>query len=362
MANLPILVLEKIFSELASLNEMIRCSCVCKNWREAYEICKPTTLCLSSGFMPLNHRLAYSTERVRRCEFFKTSEDLQFLASEITRTHFANIRKLIIIAPDRFEYEFVYHPFSFEKQLNHFKKLEYVEIQRRICLDLKHFELDLPMLKVLCFNADRDPEKFYKDEIPPKMMLNTPSLEVLEVQPRQRPFGFSEFILKFPHQLKSLTAILNIPDFGFKTKFKQLECLAVRMSDLEFSEDFLSSFPNLKLLLLFISCDDRDELEKKLMDQKKRYGLNDLEVLINNTEDDNYTLDHENWRKYMRHEEIVQYCPVDFSVDFNKLVEHAVPLNHFKSFFRVRGLEVGRVADQSVLLDLLKNVKTFYLL
>ena len=369
MENLPLLVLEKIFSELTNLNEVIRCSSVCKNWRVAYEVCKPTTLCLFSDFMPLNYRLAYSTERVKRCQFFKTSEDLQFLASEITKTHFANIRKLIIIAsnPRDFNFKIEYHPFSFGKQLNHFQKLEYLEIQRRIWLDLKDSKLDLPMLKVLLFNPNRKKKDFDKDEILPKVMLNTPSLEVLEIYPR-RDFPFSEFILKFPHQLKSLTAIVST--FDPKTKFEQLECLAVRMSQHNYRDDFLSSFPNLKLLLLLIYCEDRDELEKQLIEQKKRYGLDDLEILFNGPDDDfdcildhdNYTPDYENWRKYMRHKEIVQYCPIELMVDFNELIEQAVPLEHFQSFFRINVLKLGNVADQSLLLDFLKIVQTFSVL
>ena len=357
------MVLEKIFYGLDSLNEMIRCSCVCKNWRAAYEVFKPTTLCLhSKAFKLLNYRLAYSTQRVRRCEFFKTSSDLQFLASEITRTHFANIRKLVILSPNRFEYRFVYHPFSFGKQLNHFQKLEYLELQKGICLQLEDSELDLPMLKVLCFNAMRKKKYLndveYNEEVRQEVLLNTPSLEVFEVQPYDGPNYFSDFVFKFPHQLRSLTAILMGGEFDPKTKFEQLECLAVKGSVYgKLRENLLSFFPNLKLLLLF-TC----HIVKQLIEQKKRFGLDNLEILINDTEDYDFTLDHVNWRKYVRYEGTVQYCPIEFSVDFNKFVEHAVPLNLFKSFFRLNILKLGRVVDQSLLLDFLRIVKTFYTL
>ena len=370
MESLPLLVLEKIFSELASLNEMVRCSLVCRNWRAAYEACKPTTLCLfSKAFMPLNHRLTYSTERVRKCQLFKTFEDLQFLASEITIARFANLRKLVIFTPNCREYGLEYHPFSFRKQLNHFKKLEYLEIQKGVSFIMEDSELDLPMLKVLCFNANRKWKEFDEEEarVPPKVLLNTPSLEVLEVQPYDLGFSFSEFILKYPNQLRSLTVIPDTAEFNQKTKFEQLECLAVRLKYWEFTDDFLTQFPNLKLLLLFTY--DRDGLiNKKLTEQKKRFGLDDLEVLINSTVDRDYTLDlyytldHENWRKYVRHEQTFKYCPIELVVDLNQAIEYAVPLDRFQSFFRLNGLKVGRVADPSLLVDFLRIVETFFFL
>ena len=381
MENLPILVLKKIYSELTNLNEVVRCSSVCRNWRTAYEVCKPTTLCLYSEFMPLNHRLAYSTERVSRCQCFEIREDgLQFLASEITRTHFANIRKLIIFPPIREESNLKYHSFSFEKQLNHFQKLEHLEFQRGVRFDLEDSELDLPILKVLCFNADRKQKEFDDEEydegsseqfdeesgeevtVTPKVVLNTPSLEILELQPFNRSVSFSEFLLKHPNQLRSLTALLDYDGFKPKTKFERLKCLAVRIDELK--DNFLSFFPNLKLLLFLSTWDPDHSLHRRLMEQKKRFRLDDLEILKKHKEDRdlNYCLDHENWRKYVRHEETVQYCPVDLAVDFNKLVHHALPLDLFKSFFRLRGLKVGRVADQSLLLDFLRIAKTFHFL
>ena len=79
-------------------------------------------------------------------------------------------------------------------------------------------------------------------------------------------------------------------------------------------------------------------------------------------EDFDYTLDHENWRKYVRHEQTVKYCPIELAVDINQVVEHAVPLDRFQSFFRLNGLKVGRVADPSLLVSFLRIVETFFFL
>ena len=151
MENLPFVVLRKIFYKLTNLNEIIRCSLVCKNWRLAYETCKPELLCLyTNNFVPLNKRLAFTNEKVAKYNSFHFTS-VKFIDSEITRIHFENIKKLIFFKYDMFPCgKLGRTKNSLQTQINHFKSLEYLEIQDDYFFKSKGKEhINLPNLKVL---------------------------------------------------------------------------------------------------------------------------------------------------------------------------------------------------------------------
>lgn len=85
---------------MRSLNEAIKCSYVCRNWRAAYEQIRPEKLFLYfDAFILLNHSLFYTKERVDESHFLRIPSDLQFLSSDAARSHFVSIKKLVIF-PD----------------------------------------------------------------------------------------------------------------------------------------------------------------------------------------------------------------------------------------------------------------------
>lgn len=380
MEGLPFVVLEKIFSEMNNLNEIVRCSLVCRNWRAAYKAYKPETLCLHhDNFLALNHRLFHSTEKLTRWNFFKTSANLQFLHSEITKTHFENIKKLIVFEFYEFSFDLHYHcKLSFQNQLNYFRSLEYLEIRgRKMTLDDN--ELELPKLKTLCFEAC----KIEGDTI--QIILNTPSLESLTVfeldYPSDQLSELSDFKFLFPHQLKYLEFQYNgsvRKKFKLKEKFEKLECLVLRSnwdSDLEqrliknrelhgpfvletqtISDNFLSSFPSLKFLFSFLltSAD-----EENLEEQKRKLNLNNLIFL-----DFDYCqeLDCGNWQKYASRREQFRFYPGGLGASFSKLVRCQIPFDYFKEdYLNLVELQVGHVVDQSALVDLLKSTRLLYI-
>lgn len=376
MENLPLLVLRKIFDELiTNLNDAIRYSLVCKNWRTAYEIIyKPKTLCLCPNeFLRLNHSLLFSDEKLTKFNCFRIpKETLPFLSSEITRVHFENIKKLVIFK-FRWVYltKFEFHDFSFRDHINHFRHLEYLEIQYPIA-NLKDSEIDLPNLKTLYLN------KCEFNERETEIVLNTPSLEHLVLYESTTGYSkilpsLSKFKFLFPSKLKYLRSTIGIEETNFKldTKFENLECLFLQYhyNDLHWDDpkynflpgshqvlvnDFLESFQNLKLLFSRLLPIDYVNLDK----QKLKLNLNELKCLPSFKAD----LDNANWQKYVKHRQYLRQLPYEFNLDFNQIVDCKIPLYHFKeNYFVVKLLEVGEVADQSALVEFLKSARIDHL-
>lgn len=370
MENLPIVVLRKIFGELANWNELIRCSWVCRNWRAAYEACKPETLCLAhDNFFPLNHRLLLSKDRLVKINFFKTSNDLKLLESEFARAHFANIKKLILTeihVNSQTNYQ-LGCTFSFKNQLNHFRNLEYLEIQSKI-LTFRDTEIELPKLKTLClYRCDCDDERV-------KIVLNTPSLEtlgILSIETSIIPenlIAITNFKFLFPNKLKYLEFKLTGKDvFKFSTRFENLECLVLKnyrtifhqdFSTCLLSDDFLSALPSLKFLFSTFTRNrpDRPNLER----QKKKFKLNDL--ICQDIDGCRERFDYNNWQAYLQYKEQVSFYPEKFKADFSELINCQLPLHHFKEdYLKLVGLNVGNVTDRSGLIELLKSTKLQWL-
>ena len=365
MKNLPFVTLWKIFGELDSLNEVVRCSLVCKNWRAAYEAYKPKTLCLChDNYMPLHHRLILSNERLTRLNFFKTSKDFQFLQSDITRAHFANIRKLIVfqVTVDPFANYYVHCGLSFRDQINHFRSLEYLEIQNRI-LSFEDNELELPELKTLRFLRSR----FESENI--SVVLNTPLLENLcilqdEFDSNPKIPKLTDFKFLFPHQLKYLVIRIHQENFKFETKFENLECL-VLLSDPCFERDFsgpkLSDnflAPLTSLKFLFHHRIASAELFK-LEEQKRKLGLNKL---IFQEFDFWPQLDYENWHKYEEQRDQYRYSPAIIWTNFHDLVNcQMYPRYLEENSLSLSDLEVGTVSDQPLLIEFLKHTRIGYI-
>ena len=339
MENLPIIVLRKIFNKLTNLNEIIRCSLVCKNWRLAYETCKHELLCLyTSNFEPLNRKLAFTNGKVTNYNSFHFT-NVKFIDSEFTRIHFSNIKKLIVYEYGHWQRENFGRPEnSLQSQINHFKSLEYVEIQDDYFFKSKDEEhLNLPNLKVLILLIHTKQNQ---------IVLNTPSLEVLTIN------SLDEVNLLFPQQLKYLT--LNTM-WEFQNYFVNLKCLTMFTHTINESlkNEFLKYLPNLKFLFIIFDLNTNEPpFLNKLESQKEKYNLNDLKVIEH--ED---LFDYKNWRNYIELKEQIHWWPDGFDVDFKELINCKVPFNYFEdNYLRVKSLKIGNVPDQSQLVAFLKKI------
>ena len=338
MENLPLVVLRKIFYKLTNLNEIIRCSLVCKNWRLAYETCKPELLCLyTNNFVPLNKRLTFTNEKVTKYNSLNFT-NVKFIDSEITRIHFANIKKFIVFHNDYWIHEKFGDPEnSLQSQLNHFQSLEYVEIQNDFFFKSKGEEhLNLPNLKVLILYGH------FED----KFVLNTPLLEVFITNVELDIFNFL-----FPQQLRYIYANIfgeNQNDF---VNLKSLKIHNVDELNKLLNNDFFKNLPNLKFLFLFYN-DEYPLHLSKLESQKRKYNLNDLEVIEHKD-----LFDYKNWKNYIKFKEQIHLWPYGFNLDFNELINCKVPFNCFEeNYLPIDSLEIENVPDQSRLVAFLKKL------
>ena len=374
MENLPFLFLKELFSQMPGLNEAIRCSHVCKNWRAAYEaLIKPETLCLyfekSNRQIPLNHRLFYTNDPVAKLCFLKIafpSNELQFFHSAAS-THFSNIKKLVIFSPlsplSDYDYDHLREPLkiNFQSKLNHFKALEYCEIHCQIVVP-EDCELDLPNLKVLCV----DWCSFEKEKA--RITLNTPSLKAMKITGdrhcrHQKKANITNFKFLFPSALRHLEMIIYESNFKFDTQFENLEILVIAEKgynvfvngpNLLLADDFLESLPSLKFIfLVWYYGNDLRKLEAG----KRKFNLKDLKI-FNSETGRTERFDYPNWRWYLEHREQLRYWPGEFDLVFNKLINCQVPLDLFRtSYFRIKQMKVRQVDDQSLLVDFLRNVR-----
>ena len=340
MENLPLVVLRKIFYKLTNLNEIIRCSWVCKNWRLAYETCKPKLLCLYiENFVPFNKKLAFINEKVTNYNSFHFT-NVKFIDSEITRIHFANIKKLIVFYYSTPQYEKFRDPEnSLQSQLNHFQSLEYVEIQEDYFFKSKGEEhLNLPNLKVLIL--------FIHNNFENQFVLNTPSLEVLIA------YRLYEFTFLFPQQLRYLN--VGLVD-KIQNDFVNLKCLTMSSHTINESlkNEFLKYLPNLKFLfIIFYLKPNEPSFLNKLESQKRKYNLNDLKIIEH--ED---LFDYKNWRKYIELKEQIHLWPDGFDVDFKEMINCKIPFNYFEeNYLCVKSLKIDNVPDQSQLVEFLKKI------
>ena len=337
MENLPFVVLRKIFYKLTNLNEIIRCSLVCKNWRLAYETCKPELLCLyTNNFVPLNKKLAFTNSKVARYNSLHFT-NVKFIDSEITRIHFANIKKLIVFNNDYLiDKKFGDPENSLQSQVNHFKSLEYLEIQDDFFFKSKGEEhLNLPNLKVLILYVH------FKDQI----VLNTPLLEVLITE------SLDKFNFLFPQQLRYLN--VDLVD-KIQNDFVNLKCLTMASDNLNESlnNEFLKKLPNLKFLFLICRFANQPPYQRNLESQKRKYNLNDLKVMEH--ED---LFDYKNWKNYIKFKEQIHLWPYGFDLDFNELINCKVPFNCFEeNYLPIDSLEIDNVPDQSRLVEFLKKL------
>lgn len=371
MENLPFLFLKELFGMMPGLNEVIRCSHVCRNWRAAYEaLVKPETLCLHfeklNRLVPLNHRLFYTNDPVSKFCFLKiarSSDELQFFDS--LTTQFLNIKKLIILSP------FSSHSYdgkhlkeslkiNLKDQLNHFKALEYCEIHCQTMV-VEDCEINLPNLKVLCVGwCDFEAENA-------RIALNTPSLKAMKFTGgwfcfHQRFYlkkaNITQFKFLFPSALRHLEMIIYDPRFKFEAQFENLEVLVFsRKSQYgPLGGDFLESLPSLKFL--FLHWPD-DYLLTDLEEAKQKFNLNDLKIFAPNIfRLTNNKFDYSNWPWYLKQKKQLPYWPGEFELVFDKLVDFQVPLDLFKkNYFETKLIKVRQVDDQLLLVDLLRNVR-----
>lgn len=365
MENLPFVVLQMIFNEMENINELIRCSWVCRNWRAAYEACKPKTLCLCPGnFLELNYRPFLTNEKLKKSNFFKTfSDNLRFLDSAITRSHFASIQKLIFFECDYYTWDCLVNKISFRRHINHFRNLEHLELNFSY-LTLVDYEIDLPKLKNLGFS-----HAHYRGQTKFQIILKTPSLEALSLEFSN--FELSKFKILFPHQLRWLQFSTKKKNLKLKQKFKNLECLVLyNQYEIPYqfrfaedrpvvqllSDDFLKSFPNLKF---FFSNkhSSASVVYTNLEKQKRQFNLNDLRCLEYYSHYNREILDPENFQKYAEHREQLRYYPNELDVsDINKLMDCPVLLRYLKeNYMSLVALDLGRVSNEALLIEFLRS-------
>ena len=371
MENLPFLFLKELFGMMPDLNQVIRFSHVCRNWKAAYEtMVKPETLCLhfekTKRTIPLNHRLFYTNDRVSQLFFLKTSlpsNELRFFDSASASTHFANIRKLVIFAAPADYYNIsasADYPYKFclQKQLNTFKRLEYAEFFFTIHVQ-EACEIDLPFLKIVCFNGCQI------DGESAQIILNTPSLEAMKIHTgdRKKSIKITNFKFLFPSALRHLELTIFKTNFKFETKFDRLEVLMFSnlvwelICDFDetkklqmLADDFLEPLPSLKFLLFVHGW----PVLAKLEEEKRKFGLNDLKILTDVTDKFNYA----NWQGYLEHKEQLRYWPGKFNLVYDKLINCQIPLDLFReNYFRINEMMVCHVDNQTVLLEFLKNAQ-----
>ena len=362
--DLPFLVLKKIFRIMPNLKEAIKCSLVCKNWREAYEtMVRPQSLCLHlQAFIPLNHRLFYTNERVDPFAFFKYPDHSQFLRSELAMGHFKQIKKLILFI---FYADYALPLFRLREQLNHYESLEHVELQCKTLVQ-EECEINLPNLKSFwCHHM-----KFEENA---QVVLNTPSLEIMRLVEYSRKCSedsegsedsaeITNFKFQFPEKLKYLEMYNHKTGFKFDIEFPNLECLVfpdtlhsserVRL----FGDDFLESLPSLRFLYFSWFRD----LDLPILEEEKRkLNRKDLKIC---DEWESYKFDYKNWSKYVKDREQLSHWPSEKVVVFDQLIDCKIPLKYFEeNYLRVRELKVRQVADQALLVNFLKKVHFQYL-
>ena len=369
MENLPLVVLQKLFKLMPNLNERIKCSHVCKNWRAAYEATmRPETLCLYfQEFVPLSDRLFYTNERVSKFSFLRMPRSydyLQFLDSNAS-VLFASIKKLV--AFECFEdLKIMKSPeLRFRNQLNHFKSLEHAEIVCKMPA-LEGAEIDLPRLKVLSFGGIY---QFDGENVP--VILSTPSLQALKIGqlfgPRQDRFTIESFKFLFPHSLVFLEMPSYEADFKFKTEFANLECLVFHYDNPKlfevvvierqrvlrsFGDDFLKSVPSLKFLYFDGNMNGSDL--PKLEAERGKFGMENLKIV--DDEGPFAVFDYLNWPRYVQ--QLRNWPGENLFLVFDKLINCQIPFDLFKeNYLRIEELKVRLVADQPLLADFLRKVK-----
>ena len=391
MEKLPFVILKELFQMMDNLNAVIRCSHVCKNWRTAYQtMVGPETVCLYfQKYIPLNHRLFYTNDRVFPFQFLRLKRpapphELQFFDFETIRTHFANLKKLVILnSLGCRDDEDSCNKIVFLNQLNSFKLLEYVEIHGKIRIlegSEIEIEIDLPNLRVLGLDTIvcETPESAQALQT---LLVKAASLEAIRMTLSSGQSGFrSNLKLAFPPQLKHLNIECYKIDFKFHTELPNLESLIfkchknyeeldedylepvrpVRREERRFGEDILRSLPNLKLLILRGYCGfDLPKLEA----DKRKLDLKNLKILelCKFYKDEFNEFDYENWKRYLGE---LRYWPDPLDFRFDQLLRYRIPLDLFKeNFFRISELLVCEVDDQQLLIDFLRktNVVTLHL-
>ena len=370
MENLPLVALRKLFELMPSLNERVKCSHVCRNWRAAFEAkMRLETIALYfQKFIPLNHRLFYTNEPMSRSSFLRLPRSYdylhQFLDSNASAL-FVNIKKLVVFeCYENHNYSKV-PALRLQKQLNRFKCLEHLEIVCNMPA-LKDAEIDLPNLKVLSFWGL---SQFDDDDVP--VILNTPCLQALRIcnviAPRQKHTTTADFNFLFPQSLRFIEMTNRGENFQFETEFPNLECLVFHL-DFEwgakqvrlFSDEFLKSLPNLKMLFIHSL---QDSFHFPALDEQQRsFGSKNLKIIC----DDRLSsrmFNFSNWGRYVQHKQLLKSWPQnEFYLVFNKLINCRMPLDHFEEgYLKVNEVKVCRMVDQPLLVNFLRKAEIWIL-
>lgn len=379
MENLPILCLKKVFDYLPNLNEQIRCSCTCKQWRDAFQVFKPTTLCLYAdrGYLPINKRFVYTNGRFTSSNSFSVRFFDEFLASNVTRTYFSQVKKLAFYKRTDegvCDVNGFLPKFEFTKQLNYFRELEYLEMETEstyFCC-LKDRIIDLPKLEVLSLtlhpfkNQEMFRHHYLSDFEKSPIILNTPSLKVFN--------GglLSDFTFLFPEHLKHLDTYIVCLPIRFEQNFVNLECLILTVLDLYserkdpkiVSDELLGGLSSLKRLIIRVKpCHKPFPHSLTLAKQVADLNFDDLQVFL--FSDDN-ALDFQSLRKCTKFFGQIDHLPVNLfpflyresDSLFDEIIKSEIPLHYFSDYLQLYDLEIGNnPIDQSHLLKLLKSVR-----
>lgn len=357
-SNLPLTALKKIGEEFNELEELIKFSHVCKKWRSAYNLyLKPELLCLTLDFRPLNKRLLYSTERIKERNLLKISS-FDFLGSGHWKHHFNPLRKLVIHREPLIHDKTTILKFSFEKQLNHFENLEHIQI-RNVDFQNEDDEINLPKLKILNLTNVRFEGG--------RVIFNTPLLEILKLNQNEKSIS-DEFL--HPNSLRYLEYNLSEKtEVGELEKdlikFQNLEILFITKALISINSQKLNVKLNRKILdhlpkLKFVSNNVIEGLEKlNFLPPTSK----EIKILENFYNDGDYNLDFKNLKKYTHYRDHIGSYPLEFTVEFQSLLENKTALDLVKdNFIRLVCLYVNNLKDQTSLISFLKSLKYLSLL
>lgn len=344
MDELPALFLKNVFQYL-NQKESIRCSLVCRKWKLAYDLFKPTSLCAYFHHFPYGKRCSYTNSSIAyECSF--EIEHFQFFQHEFTRKYFQDIKKLIIFEVDYFAGNGL-DGFEFEA-LNYFDRLEHLELIG-LTLHYRDAKLGLPELRILDIR-NNSIHKF-------RFELDTPKLEVL-----LSSSDVSKFKIHHPNSLKHLETsdLKNVfydaddadkqKKFRLNRKFLNLQCLVFRSRSGTVHEKFIEDFVNLKLLIWTGDEENLNQIDEELERQRSMYNLGDLRIVNYNKA---FQISRTNGLLIKFAKKSLPFN-LDVQLSANQL---GLSKEMFDKCFQIKELYIGsRVDDQMKLVELCKGL------
>ena len=332
-ANLPLLVLNEIFGYLSS-KDKIKAKAVCANWKNAIKSKDQSTTSLICHIGPyqLNRKWCWSKKMMNYGESFAI-KDFEFFKRPLTRFYLKDLKRLNV-----FNYFTVFEAHYISELHTYFDFLTQLEELEISGVNLGEPKFNLPELKVLVLNkVDAD-----------YLELNCPKLETFVLWGRVDRINY-----KCSAHLKHMQCSNYGLTFSRNTKFPSLECLDLLNETMDVRDDLLKEMPNLKKLIVYPGM---GMLSAKAFEkQKRRYGLNELEILLSGFDGlknlppthksettfrlDELSLDYifDNYTKLV--EPVKWFTYIDYDLVFAKF--RILPNNFFTKFPDISDIQIG---------------------